>query len=69
MRDYTQAIRMVEGNGIDLRNQDFHELRSDAVDVLVEQARIWKYRKPQNANGSTARYFFQLLKRRKAQTA
>ena len=68
MRDYTQAIKMVEGNGIDL-TANFFTLRSDEVAVIVEQARVWGYRKPKAANGSTGRYFFQLLKRRKAQTA
>lgn len=62
MKDYGYAIKASTENGINFE-QDFHELRSDAVDFLVELAKTYKYRKPRHANGSTGRYFFQLLKR------
>lgn len=39
-------------------NDDFHLLSSDKIELLVEAAKEHKYRKPKNANGSTARYFF-----------
>ena len=42
---------------------DFHELRSSQVDDLLRVADQVKYRKPKNANGSRARYFFALLQR------
>lgn len=45
------------------RNVDFHALDSDAVERIVEQARLFKYRAPKNANGSTARYFHAYLVR------
>lgn len=45
------------------RTQDFHTLPSSTVERLVEQARFFKYRKPKNANGSTARYFHAYLVR------
>jgi hypothetical protein len=67
-KDYSKAIKMVEGNEIDL-TADFHTLSTDEVDVIVAQAKAHGYRKPKNANGSTGRYFFQLLKRLKATTA
>jgi hypothetical protein len=37
---------------------DFHTLPSWKVDALVTWAKLTKYRKPESANGSTARYFF-----------
>lgn len=40
---------------------DFHTLSSDQVDMLVTWAKLTKYRKPANANGSTGRYFFNHL--------
>lgn len=43
---------------------DFHTLRSDAVESLVDEARKMKYRAPVNRNGSTARYFHAYLVRR-----
>lgn len=37
---------------------NFHTLRSDETARLVELAATFKYRKPCDANGSTARYFY-----------
>ena len=42
-------------------SKDFYQQSFDNVDLLVLWAKITRYRKPQNANGSTARYFFQHL--------
>jgi hypothetical protein len=44
--------------------QDFHTLRSEQVDKLLVAADRVGYRKPKNANGSRARYFFAQLQRR-----
>lgn len=43
---------------------DFHQLRSEQIDALMEQADIRRYQKPKGANGSRARYFYQMLLRR-----
>ena len=43
--------------------EDFHALRSSQVDELLRVADLLKYRKPRNANGSRARYFYALLSR------
>lgn len=43
---------------------DFHTLRSSQVDKLLEHAKQARYSKPRGANGSTARYFHDLLQRR-----
>ena len=48
--------------GLDLA-ADFHMLGSDTVARLVEVAKAVGYRRPRNANGSTARYFFAYLTR------
>lgn len=42
---------------------DFHTLTSSQVEVLVDLAKALNYRKPKNANGSTARYCFDALRR------
>jgi hypothetical protein len=57
-----QALTAVRLFGLDIR-QDFHALDSDAVDLLVTWAKATRYRKPRNANGSTARYFWTNLQR------
>lgn len=44
--------------------EDFHALNSAQVDALIEQADLFKYRKPAHANGSRARYFHAYLVRR-----
>ena len=43
--------------------QDFHTLSAATVDALLIEANRVKYRKPQNANGSRARYFHERLQR------
>jgi hypothetical protein len=37
---------------------DFYQLSFENVESLVIWSKLTKYRKPQTANGSTARYFF-----------
>lgn len=48
------------------KDQDFHELTSAQVERLLEEARRVGYRRPKNANGSTARYFYARLQREMA---
>lgn len=43
--------------------EDFHTLRNDVVDRIIAAADERKYRKPKNANGSRARYFYAQLNR------
>jgi hypothetical protein len=66
MVNYRLASPVLNSAGIDL-SQGFHELRSSQVDVLVSLAQQQGYRKPKNANGSTARYYFAALQRKKKQ--
>ena len=44
-------------------DRDFHALDSDVVCRILEAAVYWGYRKPKNANGSRARYFYAYLSR------
>lgn len=37
---------------------DFHRLDSSQVETVLAYADRFKYRKPRNANGSRARYFY-----------
>lgn len=43
--------------------RDFHALSYGAQSALAEAAKFCGYRKPRNANGSTARYFHARLVR------
>lgn len=43
---------------------DFHTLSSDQVDQVLDAADSANYRKPKNANGSRARYFFYAIQRK-----
>lgn len=42
-------------------DRDFHTLDSETVDRVLSAADSRKYRKPQAANGSRARYFHSFL--------
>lgn len=42
---------------------DFHALSIRVVELIIEQADLMGYRKPKNANGSRARYYWALLQR------
>lgn len=55
-----QAKALLEKAGIDF-SKDFFQLHSSQVEGLVVFAKLTKYRKPKNANGSLGRYFFQHL--------
>lgn len=46
--------------------QDFHTLRTSQVESLLEEADRVHYRKPKDANGSRARYFFQKIQKEAA---
>ena len=41
--------------------RDFHALDTDTIDAILAAAHVWQYRKPRNANGSRARYFYAYL--------
>lgn len=56
------SIRYLTSMQIDLAS-DFYALRSSAVQEVLIAANAAKYRKPKNANGSRARYYFQRLQR------
>jgi hypothetical protein len=56
-RAILQAIKARPG-------QDFFTLSPSQVSELVELAAVRHYRKPKNANGSTARHFYALTQRR-----
>jgi hypothetical protein len=56
-----QCKRLLIVNGFNLEG-DFHQVSThELCDLLVKMAKLTKYRKPQSANGSTARYFFNHL--------
>lgn len=50
-------------HGVDVKGDDFHALRSEQVEGILHWAKAYGYRKPKNANGSKARYFFYILQR------
>ena len=50
----------LNSEGISIQD-DFHCLTSSQVDFLLILAKEQSYRKPANANGSTARMYFQAL--------
>lgn len=59
---YSGALQYLDANGIDI-GQDFFTLSFFQVSALVEMARLQRYYKPKNANGSRARYYFAALQR------
>lgn len=59
-RNYERVLQIAQAAGVDF-DTDYHA--QNFGDYLSELARGAGYRKPKNANGSTGRYFFQLLKR------
>lgn len=44
--------------------QDFHTISTDQIEMVLRDADLRKYRKPPQANGSRARYFYALMQRR-----
>ena len=63
MIDIQSAQTAFNTAGISLK-ADFHTLRPDQVEIILDLAKRAGYRKPKNANGSTGRYYFQALVRR-----
>jgi hypothetical protein len=45
-------------------SQDFHTLSSEQIDTILKEADRVGYQKPKHANGSRARYFYQMWQRR-----
>lgn len=60
---HTQAIAEMTKHGIDI-SADFFTLSLCQAGTLNEIAKAQGYRKPKNANGSTARYFFHAVQRK-----
>jgi hypothetical protein len=61
------ALQAFQSAGIKLED-NFHALSSSQVCVIVDCAKRDGYRKPKNANGSTARYYFAALRRKAWET-
>lgn len=62
--DKTIIKAHLSAQGVDF-TEDFHVLSSSKVELLVAAAKVCKYRKPANANGSLARCFFYHLAKQK----
>ena len=56
------AVDLASKAGLNLR-KDFFVLSSSEVDKVLGIAKVYGYRKPKNANGSTARYFWAFMQR------
>lgn len=57
------AKSTLERLGIPL-GEDFHALTRAQVDALLDEAKRRRYRRPDHANGSRARYFHDMMQRR-----
>lgn len=60
--NYREVLQYLDANGIDIE-QDFSTLSFFQVLILIEMAKMQRYYKPKNANGSRARYYFAALQR------
>lgn len=58
-----RAFEMLKLAGVDF-DQDFRAQCIEYQDLLATWAKLTKYRRPRNASGSTARYFFTHLNRK-----
>ncbi|MDD4984320.1 MAG: hypothetical protein PHQ43_00825 [Dehalococcoidales bacterium] len=56
------AVELAGKAGLNLRN-DYFVLSSSEVDKVLGIAKVYGYRKPKSANGSTARYFWAFMQR------
>ena len=56
------AISLAEKAGLSLR-KDYFVLSPSEVDKVLGIAKVYGYRKPKNASGSTARYFWAFMQR------
>jgi hypothetical protein len=65
MLSRTEAREILERYAVPL-GADFHTLPPSQAVLLAEKAKLAGYRKPRNANGSTARYYHAYLQRRAA---
>lgn len=61
-RDGHDAQELANRYGFRL-GENFFSLGTDTVSGILAGADEWRYRKPKNANGSRARYFYQYLNR------
>jgi len=57
-----QAKKLLEIAGLNFVD-DFYTLSFSDVDILATWAKLTRYKKPRNANGSTARYFYKHLQK------
>jgi hypothetical protein len=60
-RQQCKSIAFIAGIDFEL---DYHQLHSEYVELLVDLSKKSKYKKPTNANGSIARYFYAHLQSR-----
>jgi hypothetical protein len=60
MLKYYESKQLADSFNIPL-HKDFHGLGSDVVESIIRAADFHRYRKPPNANGSRARYFYAYL--------
>ena len=56
------AIGLADKAGLNIR-KDYFVLSSSEVDKVLGIAKVYGYRKPKNANGSTDRYFWSFMQR------
>jgi len=63
MKDQKAKFNQAKTEGIDFA-KNFFQLSPFNQGVLHGLAIKWGYKRPKNANGSTSRYFYALLKRR-----
>ena len=56
------AVELAGKAGLNLK-KDFFQLSFFDVDKVLGIAKVYGYRKPKNANGSTARYFWAFMQR------
>ena len=59
---YNKAWELIERYQLPIDN--FFTLESSEVDNVIAAANEYGYRKPRNANGSRARYFYDFLVRK-----
>jgi len=59
---FYEARNILAAVGCEL-SADFHTLDSNQVERVLMEAEQYGYRKPKNANGSRARYFFAFVQR------
>lgn len=62
MNRKNHAIEQLNAHGVPM-GQDFHQLNSRTVESILAAAKAHGYRKPRQANGSTARCFYEYANR------